>query len=68
MVLPGISFMDAEASFNDAKFVICGVPFDRTTSYRPGARSAPIAIREASYNFEKYMFEHGYDCVRVAHP
>lgn len=61
MVLPGIYFADANASFDDAKFIICGVPFDRTTSYRAGARMAPNAIRQASYNFETYLFEHDVD-------
>lgn len=61
MVLAGIYFADANASFDDAKFVICGVPFDRTTSYRAGARMAPNAIRQASYNFETYLFEHDVD-------
>ena len=61
MTLPGLCFADSDSSFEDAHFVICGAPFDRTTSFRPGARSAPNAIREASYNFEKYMFEHNFD-------
>lgn len=61
MVLAGIYFADANASFDDAKFVICGVPFDRTTSYRAGARMAPNAIRQASYNFETFLFEHDVD-------
>lgn len=61
MVLLGVSFADAGATFEDAEFVICGIPFDRTSSYRPGARLAPNAIREASYNFETYLFEHEVD-------
>lgn len=36
------------------QFGILGVPFDSTTSYRPGARFGPLFVREASYNFEKY--------------
>lgn len=39
---------------NDSIFVLLGVPFDSTTTYRPGARFGPSAIREASYNFENY--------------
>jgi agmatinase len=31
-----------------------GIAFDSTTSYRPGARNGPKAVREASYNFEQY--------------
>ena len=44
--------------FNDEEYeeayCIVGVPFDSTTSYRPGARNGPRAVREASYNFEQY--------------
>ncbi len=35
-------------------FGILGIPFDATVTYMPGARFGPSAIREASYNFEKY--------------
>jgi agmatinase len=65
MVLTGVSFADANATFEDAEFVILGIPFDRTASFRSGARFAPNAIREASYNFETYLFEHEVDLVDV---
>jgi len=65
MVLKGVSFADANASFDDARFVILGIPFDRTASYRTGARFAPNAIREASYNFETFLFEHGVDLLSI---
>ncbi|MGD1060487.1 MAG: agmatinase [Methanomassiliicoccales archaeon] len=58
MVLRGVNFAFATASFEKSEFVIVGVPFDRTTSFRSGARAGPNAIREASYNFEPYVFEH----------
>ncbi|BAW31638.1 MAG TPA: agmatinase [Methanothermobacter sp.] len=35
-------------------FGVIGVPFDSTATYMPGARFGPSAIREASYNFERY--------------
>lgn len=35
-------------------FAILGVPFDGTTTYKPGARFGPKTVREASYNFERY--------------
>lgn len=35
-------------------YAVLGVPFDGTTSYKPGARFGPRTIREASYNFERY--------------
>ena len=36
------------------KFGIIGVPFDSTSTYKTGARFGPMAVREASYNFERY--------------
>ena len=48
-------FADALASYDDARYVIVGVPFDNTTSYRPGTRLGPRAIREVTYNFEPYV-------------
>lgn len=36
------------------KFGFMGVPFDSTSTYKPGSRFGPRAIREASYNFERY--------------
>jgi agmatinase len=36
------------------KFGFIGVPFDSTSTYKPGARFGPRAVREASYNFERY--------------
>lgn len=59
-------FADAEASFEEARFVIFGVPYDRTATFRAGARFAPNAIREASHNFEAWMFEHQFDIRDVA--
>ncbi len=61
MSLSGAAFADAHSSYDDADFVIIGCPFDRTSSFRSGARFAPNRIREASYNFETYLFEHGVD-------
>ncbi len=54
-------FADAESSFEEAYFVILGVPFDGTCSHRKGARSAPKTVREESYSFETYLFEHDID-------
>ncbi len=53
------TFADAQAEWEEAKFVILGVPFDRTTSFRPGARFGPDSIRQHSWNFESYDLETG---------
>jgi len=53
-----LRFADALSTFEDSQFVILGVPFDRTTTFRSGARFAPTVIRETSATFEKELFEH----------
>ena len=47
-------FADASSSYKDADFVMFGVPFDATSSFRYGSSEAPDVIRKASYNFETY--------------
>ncbi len=54
-------FADAQSELADAEFVFLGVPFDRTTSFRPGARFGPDSIRQHSWNFESYDLETGID-------
>jgi len=54
-----LRYADAISSFEDSKFVIVGVPFDKTTTYRSGTRFAPTTVRETSQTFEKENFEHG---------
>jgi agmatinase len=60
------TFADADATFDAARFVVLGVPFDRTTSFRPGARFGPDSIRQHSWNFESYDLETGVDLSEVA--
>ncbi|MGC9515848.1 agmatinase family protein [Methanocrinis sp.] len=55
------NFADANAEPEEAEFVIVGAPFDATTSFRPGAREGPDAVRRASYNFETYVRRHRID-------
>lgn len=47
-------FLSARASFQEARAVILGCPFDGTASFRPGARFGPSAIRRASWGIETY--------------
>ncbi len=54
-------FADAEASFNNAEYIIFGVPYDKTSSFRHGAFKAPNEIRKASWNFETYNILTGID-------
>jgi len=55
------TFADASSSYDASDFVVLGVPFDRTTSFRPGARFGPDAIRQHSWNFESFDLETGID-------
>ncbi|NPA05442.1 MAG: agmatinase [Crenarchaeota archaeon] len=44
-----------------ADFLVLGVPFDATSSYRPGSREAPLAVRVAAANIEFYSMISGVD-------
>lgn len=48
------TFIGCEASLSEASVVLFGAPFDGTTSFRPGTRFAPCAIRPDSYGLETY--------------
>ena len=54
-------FTGSQEPFEAAKYVILGVPFDVTSTYRSGAKFAPLAIRDASQNVECYSFRTGVD-------
>ncbi len=55
MLAPNIeTFIGCDASYADARIVLYGAPFDSTTSYRPGARFGPSAIRHESFGLETY--------------
>jgi len=54
-------FGGLQTSFEESTYVIVGVPFDATSTYRVGARFAPTAVREASLNIETYSFRTGLD-------
>lgn len=55
MLMPNIeTFIGCDASYEDAKIVLFGAPFDSTTSFRPGARFGPAAMRHESFGLETY--------------
>ena len=58
-------FADASGELEGAAFVLIGLPFDSTTSFRSGSRDGPDAIRQASFNFESYDFEQGVDLANL---
>jgi len=49
-------FSGFQKPFEKADYIIFGVPFDVTSTYRSGARFGPSAIRHASLNIETYSF------------
>lgn len=59
-------FSGLQTPFEKAKYVIFGVPFDATSTYRVGARFGPNAIRQASLNIETYSFRSGLDVEDLA--
>ena len=48
------TFIGCDSSFEEAKIVLFGAPFDSTTSFRPGARFGPSAMRHESFGLETY--------------
>jgi len=54
-----------QRSLDEARYVVVGVPYDHTSTYRSGSRFAPRAIREASINIETYSLRTHIDIENV---
>ena len=55
MLTPNIeNFIGCDAGYEEADIVLYGAPFDSTTSFRPGARFGPAAMRHESFGLETY--------------
>lgn len=61
-----IGFADADSGLEEAEYVVVGLPFDGTASFRSGSRDGPDAIRLASFNFESYDSYYGVDLTDLA--
>ncbi len=48
------TFIGCDSSYESARMVLYGAPFDSTTSFRPGARFGPSAMRHESFGLETY--------------
>ncbi len=48
------TFIACDSEYEDAKIVLFGAGFDGTTSFRPGTRFGPSAIRNESFGIETY--------------
>jgi len=60
-VSPGMVFAGLYTEFEEARYVVFGAPFDGASTYRPGQRFAPNAIRAATANLETVSVRHGVD-------
>lgn len=55
MLKPNIeNFIGCDCGYEQARVVLYGAPFDSTTSFRPGARFGPSAMRRESFGLETY--------------
>ena len=57
----GSIFLGSKRSGDTSKIAIYGVPYDGTTSFRPGTRFGPSAIRNISNGIECYCPEFNLD-------
>lgn len=62
---PSLTFLGFHYSEEDVEYVLLGVPYDRTSTYRSGSRHGPNAIREASINLETVSLRSGVDLEEV---
>lgn len=47
-------FIGCDKSFEESRVVLFGAPYDSTTSFRPGTRFGPSAMRAESFGIETY--------------
>lgn len=53
------------APYEEAEYVLFGVPFDDTCTFKKGARYGPAGIREALFNFEVYVYDYKCDLSEI---
>ncbi len=56
-------FIGCDKPFEAAKVVLFGAPYDSTTSFRPGTRFGPAAMRQESFGIETYSMRLDCDLV-----
>jgi len=54
-------FSGRSRGFEEADYVVIGIPYDKTSTYRSGSKFGPSAIREASLNIETYSLRTNID-------
>ena len=58
-------FTGISAPLEKSRFVVFGVPYDKTSTYRSGSRFAPGAIRDVSANLELYSVRSNVDLEKI---
>ncbi len=58
-------FADANSDFEESEYVIFGIPYDKTSSFRMGAKKAPDEIRKYSWNFETFNLRNEVDFIDI---
>src|SRR5205807_9151343 len=59
------AFTGISSPLEKSRFVFFGVPFDRTSTYIPGSRFAPSALRDVSANLELYSMRSNLDLEKI---
>src|SRR5438094_8766642 len=59
------AFTGMSSPLEKSRFVFFGVPFDRTSTYKPGSRFAPSALRDVSANLELYSIRSNVDLEKI---
>src|SRR5213593_2510449 len=59
------AFTGMSSPLEKSRFVFFGVPFDRTSTYKPGSRFAPSALRDVSANLELYSIRSNLDLEKI---
>ncbi|MCJ7761727.1 agmatinase [Candidatus Bathyarchaeota archaeon] len=54
-------FSGCHRDFDEARYVVLGFPYDRTSTYRTGSALGPAAVRDASANIETYSLRSDID-------
>src|SRR2546429_3168080 len=60
-----LAFTGISSPLEKSRFVFFGVPFDRTSTYKPGSRFAPSALRDVSANLELYSIRSNVDLEKI---
>ncbi len=58
-------FSLSNSDLDEAEYVLYGIPYDATQTFKPGSRFAPAAIRVASWNLEEYSQLFSFDLSSV---